>query len=306
MAISTDAVAPWSAGCGPPTTPLPPGATDCHFHVYDGRIPSRPGTPHHPDALEEDYLALQHRLGLSRGVLVQPSAYGTDNARHLQALEILGRDRFRMVAVVEPAIPDAALRALDDAGVRGVRFNLTMPGVLAADYLEPLGARLAELGWHVQLNASGPQLVGLESVLAVLPCQLVLDHLAQVPQPEGLDSEAFGVLHRLLDRGRSWVKISGPYIRSRIGPPGYSDVGLVASAIVRAAPERLLWGSDWPHPTQPPDYKPDDAGLLDLSAGWVADPTVWHRALVDNPAKLYGFPVANDQQGHDTSGTLHR
>jgi predicted TIM-barrel fold metal-dependent hydrolase len=275
---------------------VPPGATDCHFHIYDGRVPSRPGTPHHPDALEEDYLALQRRLGLSRGVLVQPSAYGTDNSRHLRALECLGQERFRMVAVVEPGIPNAALRALDGAGVRGVRFNLTMPGVLTADDLEPLGRRLAELGWHVQLNASGVQLAAIETILSRLPCRLVLDHLAQVPQPEGRESAAFGVVCRLLERGRTWVKISGPYIRSRVGPPSYADMADVAAALARAAPERLLWGSDWPHPTQPSDHKPDDAQLLDLGHAWVVSPPVWHRLLVDNPAELYGFPATGVQQ----------
>ncbi|MFC7734604.1 amidohydrolase family protein [Roseomonas sp. GCM10028921] len=269
---------------------MPPGATDCHFHVYDGCVPSHPGTPHHPDALEEDYRALQRRLGLSRGVLVQPSAYGTDNTRHLRALDILGRDSFRMVAVVEPSISDSALRSFDEAGVRGIRFNLTMPGVLTAPDLARFGTRLADLGWHVQLNASGQQVVDMEPVLARLPCRLVLDHLAQVPQPEGLDSAAFPVIRRLLEGGRTWVKISGAYIRSRVGPPSYADVGRVASALARAAPERLLWGSDWPHPTQPPSCKPDDASLLDLSEAWVASPSAWHRALVDNPADLYGFP----------------
>jgi len=289
MAASEAALAPWSAGSGPPATPVPPGATDCHFHIYDARVPSGPGTPHHPDALEEDYLALRRRLGLSRGVLVQPSAYGTDNARHLRAMEVLGPDQYRMVAVVEPDVPEAALRRLDAAGVRGVRFNLTMPGVLTAEAVEPLGRRLATLGWHMQLNASEAQLVAMEQALAQLPCRLVLDHLGQVPHPAGLESAAFGVIRRLLDRGSTWIKISGPYIRSRTGPPSYDDAGRVAAALARAAPNRLLWGSDWPHPTQPPDHKPDDADLLDLGAAWVAFPPIWQQMLVDNPAELYGF-----------------
>ncbi|TPG41895.1 2-pyrone-4,6-dicarboxylate hydrolase [Roseomonas nepalensis] len=289
MATPEAALAPWSAGSEPPATPVPPGATDCHFHIYDSQVPSRPGTPHHPDALEEDYLALRRRLGVSRGVLVQPSAYGTDNARHLPAMEVLGPKQYRMVAVVEPDIPEAALRRLDAAGVRGVRFNLVMPGVLTAEVVEPLGRRLATLGWHVQLNASEAQLVALEPALTRLPCRLVLDHLGQVPHPTGLGSAAFGVVRRLLDRGSTWVKISGPYIRSRAGPPTYEDAGRVTSALAQAAPERLLWGSDWPHPTQTPDRKPNDADLLDLGAAWVAFPPVWHRILVDNPMELYGF-----------------
>ena len=284
-----EGIAPWSAGKGPPATPVPPGATDCHFHVYDARVPSRAGTPHHPDALEADYLALRRRLGLSRGVLVQPSAYGTDNDRHLRAMEVLGRDRTRMVAVVRPEVPEAELRRLDAAGVRGVRFNLTMPGPLTVDAVEPLAQRIAALGWHVQLNASEAQLVALEPVLAGLPCRLVLDHLGQVPQPAGLESAAFGTIRRLLDRGRTWVKISGPYIRSRSGPPSYADAGFVAAALARAAPERLLWGSDWPHPTKSADDKPDDAALLDIAMAWVVSASTWQRILVVNPNEVYGF-----------------
>lgn len=280
---------PWSAGTAAPRLEVPAGATDCHFHVYDSRWPSAAGTPHHPDASAEHYQLLQRRLGLSRGVLVQPSAYGTDNSLHLQALEVLGRDRFRMVAVVEPDISDSALRALDAAGVRGVRFNLTMPGVLRMEHLAPLARRVAPLGWHCQVNASEAMLLAAEPVLNTLPCPLVLDHMGQVPQPGGTRSPGFQVVRRLLDAGQTWVKLSGVYIRSLTGAPAYEDAGAVAAALVRAAPERMLWGSDWPHPTQPLEGKPDDATLLDLLAQWAPDPGVRRRVLVDNPSGLYGL-----------------
>ena len=281
--------APWSAGEGPPRHRAPPGATDCHFHIYDSRVASAPGTPHHPDATEAGYRALQKRLGLSRGVLVQPSAYGTDNRRHLQALESLGRESFRMVAVVAADVAEAELRVLDAAGVRGVRFNLTMPGVLGLADLERLGKRIAALGWHIQLNASEAQLRTAQEVLAQLPCRLVLDHLGHVPQPAGLDSEAFRIIGRLLDAGNTWVKLSGPYIRSQAGAPHYPDAGAVAAALARRAPERLLWGTDWPHPTRPAEAKPDDAGLLDLAMEWAGSDAVQRRMLVENPAEIYGF-----------------
>jgi len=280
---------PWSAGTAAPRLEVPAGATDCHFHVYDSRWPSAAGTPHHPDATVEHYRLLQARLGLSRGVLVQPSAYGTDNSLHLQALESLGRDRFRMVAVVPPDIPDSALRALDEAGVRGIRFNLTMPGLLRMEHLAPLARRVAPLGWHCQVNASEAMLLAAEPVLSALPCPLVLDHLGQLPQPAGTRGPGFPAIRRLLDAGQTWVKLSGAYIRSLAGAPSYEDAGAVATALARAAPERMLWGSDWPHPTQPPDRKPDDATLLDLLADWVPEPRDRHRVLVDNPAALYGF-----------------
>nr|WP_202397209.1 amidohydrolase family protein [Pseudoroseomonas coralli] len=281
---------PWSAGTAPPRLEVPAGATDCHFHVYDGRWPSAAGTPHHPDASVEHYRLLQARLGLARGVLVQPSAYGTDNSLHLRALEALGRERFRMVAVVVPDVPDGTLRALDAAGVRGIRFNLTMPGVLRAEHLVPLARRVAPLGWHCQVNASEPTLLAAAPLLASLPCPLVLDHMGQVPQPGGTATPAFQAVRRLLDAGRTWVKLSGAYLRSRSGAPGYADAGAVAAALVRAAPERMLWGTDWPHPTQRTDAKPDDATLLDLLADWAADPATRRRVLVENPSRLYGFP----------------
>ena len=281
----------WSGGKAPPRVPAPDGATDCHFHVYDARYPAAVDTTlRHGDAPAEDYRALQRRLGTSRGVLVQPSTYGTDNRLHLAALQDLGIERFRMVAVVEPGVADAELRRLHAAGVRGVRFNLTQPGPLALGDLEPMARRLAELGWHCQLNMRPDQVVAAERVLLRLPCRIVFDHLGRIRDPGGPDAEAFAAIRRLLDHGRAWVKLSGIYITSREGPPGYADAGAVAAAFATAAPERMLWGSDWPHPTKPAGRKPDDARLLDLLAEWVPNEDARRRVLVDNPAEVYGFP----------------
>lgn len=257
----------------------PPGAADCHVHVYD---PARA-----PGADAAALRALHARLGLSRGVLVQPSAYGFDNALHLAALEALGRERFRMVAVLPPDVGEAELRGLDAAGVRGVRFNLKLGGPLRAGDLPTLARRVAPFGWHCQVNAAPAQLLGLQDLLLGLPCPVVLDHLGQVPQPEGPAGVAFAAVRRLLDGGRAWAKLSGPYVTSRAGPPGYADAGAVAAALARAAPERVVWGSDWPHPSE--RAKPDDAALLGLLADWVPEPGARRRVLVDNPAALYGF-----------------
>jgi predicted TIM-barrel fold metal-dependent hydrolase len=257
------------------------GATDCHLHVYDAA--------RMPRADADAYRALQRRLGLARGVLVQPSAYGFDNTLHLAALRALGRDRFRLVAVLPPDVPDAELRRLDAAGVRGVRFNLKLGGPLRIGDLAPMARRIAPLGWHCQVNMSPVQLVEVAGLLRGLPCRLVLDHLGQVPQPEGVASDAFAALRTLLDGGRTWVKLSAPYVTSRLGPPGYADAGAVATALARAAPERVVWGSDWPHPSEPPERKPDDAALLGLLAAWVSDAGSRRRVLVDNPTELYGF-----------------
>ena len=270
---------------------MPDGATDCHFHIYDARHPvAAEAVLRHGDASVEDYRALQRRLGTARGVLVQPSAYGTDNRLHLAALQDLGTERFRMVAVVEPGVADAELRRLHAAGVRGVRFNLTQPGPLASGDLEPMARRLAELGWHCQLNMRPDQVVAAERVLLRLPCRIVFDHLGRIRDPESTGADAFAAIRRLLDHGRAWVKLSGAYITSREGPPGYADAGAVAAAFATAAPERMLWGSDWPHPTKPAGRKPDDARLLDLLAEWVPNEDARRRVLVDNPAEVYGFP----------------
>lgn len=211
----------WSGGTERARTVAPPGATDCHFHTYDRRYPTTTGATLLPDdASLEDYRALQRRLGTSRGVIVQPSTYGTDNSLQLASQQALGPDRFRVVAVVPEDVPDAELRRHDALGVRGVRFNLTLPGVLTPASLKPLAPRLAALGWHCQINMSPRQIEDGQEMLAALPGRLVFDHLGQVPQPGGLKSPSYAVVRRLLDRGNTWVKLSGVYITSKDGPPG--------------------------------------------------------------------------------------
>ena len=291
MATAADGPVRWSSGAEKPRAAAPPGATDCHFHTYDRRYPAMAGATLLPeDASPDDYRALQRRIGTGRGVIVQPSTYGTDNRLQIASRQALGPENFRVVAVVAEDVPEAELRRLDAQGVRGVRFNLTLPGVLTTASLRPLAPRLAELGWNCQLNMSPRPIEDNADLLASLPGRLVFDHLAHVPQPGGLESAAYKVVRRLLDRGNTWVKLSGPYISSKEGPPGYADAGAVAAAYVKAAPGRMVWGSDWPHPTQPADRKPDDARLFDLLAEWAGSDAGFKRILVDNPAELYGFP----------------
>ncbi|MBY6266047.1 2-pyrone-4,6-dicarboxylate hydrolase [Azospirillum sp. 412522] len=281
----------WSSGTEAPRVHAPPGATDCHFHTYDRRYPAAPGATLLPDdATADDYRALQRRLGTSRGVIIQPSTYGTDNTLQLESLQALGPDRFRMVAVVGEDVSDAELQRLHALGVRGVRFNLVLPGSLTTASLEPLAPRLAALGWHCQINMSPKQIEDSRDLLGRLPGRLVFDHLGQVPQPAGVDSPVYAIIRGLLDRGNAWVKLSGGYLTSKDGPPSYADAGRVAAAYIRAAPERVVWGSDWPHPTRPSDAKPDDAVLFDRLADWAGSETAFKRILVENPAVLYGFP----------------
>ena len=156
--------------------------------------------------------------------------------------------------------------------------------------IEPLAKRVNGLGWHVQINLTADQIVAAEKLWNGLPSAMVFDHMGHVPQPVGLKHPVFNVIRRLVDKGRTWVKLSVTYDNAKDGPPEYADITQVAQAYVKAAPERMVWGSNWPHPNE--INKPDDATLFDLMAKWAPDATTRHRILVENPAELYGFPKA--------------
>lgn len=278
----------WSSGTATPRVAAPKLATDCHHHIYDLRFPVAPQAVLRPgDATVDDYRALQRRIGIARHVIVQPSTYGTDNRCLLDALAQFGAEA-RGVAVVTPDVTDAELRGMQAAGVRGIRFNLAPAGTTTLAMIAPLSGRVAELGWHMQINMASAQILAAEELWRRLPCPVVFDHLAHLPEPAGPDDTAFAMVARLLQAGRAWVKLSGAYMDTRVGPPGYADRTRVAQAFVREAPERLVWGSDWPHPTEK-TVKPDDAILFDLLAEWAPDVALRERILVDNPAQLYGF-----------------
>lgn len=285
---------PHSAGTGRPKLAAPAGACDCHMHVFDPRFPpSLHWTRTPPEAPLHAYRALQRRLGTHRAVIVNPSTYGTDNRCTLDALAKIGATA-RGVAVVDASVPDAELRRMAALGVCGIRVNFVSPqswGVTTAEMLELLSRRVAGLGWHVQVFALGDQIVQLADVLDRLPTTIVIDHLGRLPQTAGADHPAFAVLRSLLDGGRTWLKLSGAYMDTRVGAPGYSDVSAVARAFVAAAPERMVWGSDWPHTTAA--STPDDAVLFDLLADWAPDEAARHRILVRNPELLYGFPQSS-------------
>jgi predicted TIM-barrel fold metal-dependent hydrolase len=281
--------APWSAGTEPPKLKAPPNACDCHMHIYDSRFPVAPNARLRPgDATVDDYRRLQKRLGKTRNVVVTPSTYGTDNACTLDAMAKLGRNA-RGVAVVDASVTDAELKRLHGLGIRGIRFNLVQSGAATIDMLEPLSQRVNALGWHVQIHMPGDAIVENRDLFQRLPAPIVFDHMARIPQPAGVDHPAFALVLKMLDRGRTWVKLSGAYMDTKVGPPSFADVGKLARAYVKAAPERLVWASDWPHPTEKADSKPDDAVLFDLLADWAPDEAVRNRILVDNPSALYGF-----------------
>jgi predicted TIM-barrel fold metal-dependent hydrolase len=280
---------PWSVGTELPNTKAPPNAVDCHHHIYSSRFKVDPNSTLRPgDASVADYRLLQKRIGTSRNVVVQPSTYGIFNDGLVEALGEFGPSA-RGVAVVNANVTDAELKRLDGARVRGIRFNLATPGsATSMEMLEPLAKRIAPMGWHVQFNMSADTTLAGKDVLNRLPCQIVFDHLAHMPKPIGIGHPAFAVVD-LLQKGKAWVKLSGAYADTKIGPPTYSDSTTVAQAYVKAAPERLVWGSDWPHPSEKDNAKPDDAIPFDLLAQWAPIETVRNRILVDNPAILYGF-----------------
>lgn len=277
-----------SSGTEPPEHPVPAGAVDCHHHIFDPRFPranSRSGIW----GTVDDYRRLKQRLGVSRSVVVSPQSYGFDNRCLVDALDALGADA-RGVAAVTLDISDAELDHLHRHGVRGVRLYLIGDAPTPPSQFVDYARRIERLGWHIQVVAvEGDALVAAEAAFQALPCTLVIDHFGYVPQPQGLDHPTMASLRRLLANGKTYVKLSAPYITSRVGPQSYADLDALASELIRVAPDRVLWGTDWPHPLVTNDPKPDDAAMLDRLTRWAPDIEVRRKILVDNPARLYGF-----------------
>jgi predicted TIM-barrel fold metal-dependent hydrolase len=260
------------------------------MHIYDAKYPADPKATLKPaDALVADYKLLQKRIGTSRNVVVTPSTYGTDNRVTLDAIAQIGPTA-RGVAVVDATVTDAELKRLNGLGIRGIRFNLVQAGATTAEMIEPLSRRVNDLGWHIQIHMKGEQIAGIEDLLLRVPSPIVFDHLGRLAQPNALDNPGFKTISKLIDKGRTWVKLSGAYQDTKVGPPTYSDTVAVARAYIKAAPERMVWASDWPHPTE--KDKPDDAVLFGLLAEWAPDEAMRTRILVQNPATLYGFPAS--------------
>ncbi|MFH1341319.1 MAG: amidohydrolase family protein [Pseudomonadota bacterium] len=276
----------------PPSFAVPAAACDTHAHVIgpNDRFPmvaSRSYTP--SPASEAAYLGMLDSLGMARGVLVQISVYGTDNRCMIESLKA-HPDRLRGVAVVAPDVGGAELEALHAAGVRGIRINVLFGGGVAIDEMERLAARVAPLGWHIQLLIDARNLPELGPRMMKLPVEVVFDHMGHMPVSSGVAHPGFQWMLRLLREGRAWVKLSGAYRISQIGSP-FHDTLDFAQALVAVAPERCVWGSDWPHVSvEGPMF--NTGALLDLLPLWVPEEAVRNRILVDNPARLYGFPTA--------------
>lgn len=272
----------------PPQQKAPAGTVDCHFHIFGpfDRFPLDEGrhyTP--PAALVPDYLAMAEAVGIERMVVVQASVYGTRNEVTLDAVRQFGVHRARAVAVIDESFDEAALRRLHEDGVRGVRFNMVSGNGTPEDQLDALARRVAPLGWHIQVYADGPKLLEVAPKLAALPVEVVIDHSGGVMAALGTAHPQFQALLRLLDSGRAWVKVCS-YRASSAGAP-WTDAAPNVRALVAAAPERCVWGTDWPHPQMEPC--PEAGVLLDQFMAWVPDAAVRQKVLVENAARLYGF-----------------
>jgi predicted TIM-barrel fold metal-dependent hydrolase len=276
-----------------PSFTLPRGSWDCHIHLFGpaSRFPFAPESPYvSDDALPEDYLAVQGVLGLERAVVVSAGGYGADT-RHLRwVLESHG-ERLRGIILAPDDLDAAQAEELAALGVRGVRVFGAPPGN-EWDHLPRIDARLAglaaEIGWHVQYHSvTRDDIEHAAASLLALPCPVVLDHFGMFDPRLGLDQPGFAAILRMLDSGRVWVKLSGPMRAAREEDLPYPSMTRFAHALVAHAPERMLWGSDWPHVQMNGRIMPNDGDLLGLLAEWVPDEAVRERILAVNPLELY-------------------
>jgi predicted TIM-barrel fold metal-dependent hydrolase len=269
---------------------VPAGTCDCHHHVYDKRWPyAKTAVIKPPPATTADYRKYMAQLGTSRSIAVTPSTYAFDNDCTADFIAAQW-PRTLGVAVVKPDIAAADLKKLHAAGFRGARLQTGAGNPLKLDDIVPLTRKIASLAWHLQLNLQAAEYVQVEKVLMGLPVTIVIDHMAGIPGQEGVKSPAYATLRRLLGTGRTWVKLSGFDSGSKSGPPGYADRVALARALVTAAPDRCVWGSNWPFPSaNPKAVKPDPVLMLDIVRQWAPDERLRHRVLVENPEALYGF-----------------
>ena len=275
-----------------PKAAPPPGACDTQAHVFGpaARFPYAEGrgyTP--PDCPIESYLRLLDTLGLDRGVIVHGSAHGSDNRATLHGIAT-APDRLRGVAVVEPTIADGELEAMARGGIRGIRLSTMLKGAFGTELLETMADRIKGLGWHIVIHLNEvAEIVELEPRLRRLPVDVVIDHLGRVRGADGTGHPGFQALLSLLrDTGNVWAKLSSWYRLSDLGPP-YDDMTPLATALIEARADRIVWGSNWPHPILWDAPMPNDGDLFDQFMSWAGDDTAREQILVRNPAVLYGF-----------------
>ena len=268
-------------------TSLPPHACNSHLHIIDPAFPND-GKAAAQEGTVETYRLLAAQLDLERAVFVQAKPFGTDNACLLDAIRQFGVDKSRGIAVVNADISDQGLEDLHRQGVRGIRFSVWNPAnaVVSFDDCRPLAERTKDLGWNMQLHMSAAQLVERAAEIEALPGRVVIDHLGRLDPHQGCQDPAFALICRWIDRGNTWVKLSGPYLNTAQGYP-WEDAARVARAYAAYAPERMLWGSDFPHVTE--KEKPDEFRLVAEIDEWFETERAKRLALSENPAEVYGF-----------------
>ncbi|HUJ50974.1 MAG TPA: amidohydrolase family protein [Bryobacteraceae bacterium] len=282
---------------------IPAGACDCHTHIFGdpARFPLAASRVYTPEpALPEEMSALHRALHIQRVVIVTPSVYGPDNSASLYGIKARGADA-RGVAVIDDRTPESDLDAMDRAGFRGIRLNLATTGqndpALARRRFQSAVERMRRRNWHIQMYTSLAVIVAIKDLIQASPVPVVFDHFGGAQAPLGLAQPGWTDLIDLVRSGQAYVKISGAY-RASTQAPDYPDVAPFARALIRANPDRIVWGTDWPHPNSTParratEISPllqiDDGRLLNQLALWAPDPNVRKKILVDNPARLYRF-----------------
>ena len=295
------------ASASQPSTPVnfevPEGACDCHVHTFDPQhFPYSSSRPYTPEPVSVDELRSLHKaLHISRVIVVQTTVYGADNSGVLDALKQLG-SRARGVAVIDEKTPDSVLDDMDRAGIRGIRLNLETAGQTDPEIgrrrFQAAVNRIKNRKWHIQIYARLSVIEGIKTQVDAAPMPVVFDHFGGMQAALGPDQPGFASLMTMVRTGKAYVKISAPY-RSSTEAPDYPDVAPIARALVASNPQRILWGSDWPHPGLPvpgrskseitPFFQIDDGQVLNFLPKWIPDAAVRKTILVENPASLYGF-----------------
>jgi predicted TIM-barrel fold metal-dependent hydrolase len=273
-----------------PTLVAPKNTCDCHFHIIGGPAvypfaPERSYTPTMAD--ESAYLRLAQTLGIERMVVVQPSVYALDNRCTIAAVANFGKHRARGIVLLGADVGDAELRRMDDAGVKGVRFINFADGGAPLDQLKTVANKIAAYGWHIQMYVRPENLLDLAPIIRDLPVEVVFDHLGAISADKSENDPALTAILKLLDARKAYVKVTA--YRSSVAGHPYTDANWITKTYVSRAPERCIWGTDWPHP-QMHAHMPDDGDLMDLLLECVPDEKTRNRILADNPARLYGFP----------------
>jgi len=266
---------------------MPANACNAHLHIIDPAFPND-GKAAAQIGTVETYRALADHLRLPRAVFVQAKPFALDNTCLLDAIEKFGPDNARGIAVVNNTVSDRELERLHQGGVRGLRFSVWNPdnAVVSFEDCYPLSQRVKHLGWNMQLHMGASQLVEWADIIRKLDCKVVIDHMGRLNPALGVKDPAWSFLRELVDKGNTWIKLSGPYLNTKAGEP-WADAAETAIAIAEYTPERVVWGSDFPHVTE--KVKPDEVALVEMIGTWLPTEKARRLALADNPQELYGF-----------------